>query len=179
MSNATGVVFGTDGRLLDSLNASNLAFGTVPAARLPNAQVVQNYTSTASNNATAVYADITNLNVTITPTTTAGKVLLQFSISLQAFTSAFNTVYGNVRIMRNIGGGAFTQVVEFKGAVGSLGPSSGHITCAQTFFQFLDAPNTVAACIYKAQFCLDSVVAGSPSVSTGPGHLSVAIAQER
>ena len=39
MSNATGVVFGTDGRLLDSLNASNLAFGTVPAARLPNAQV--------------------------------------------------------------------------------------------------------------------------------------------
>jgi len=148
MSNATGVVFGTDGRNLDSLNASNLAFGTVPAARLPGRQVVQAYTLTATlANTSGVYIDAVNANVTITPTATTSKILVQFSVNTQLAATSGST-NGALRIMRSIAGGAATQVVENL-QVAQAGVTGAAPVANQILIQFLDSPNTISACTYQ------------------------------
>ena len=156
--NVTGTVDGSlfngNGSNLTSLNASNLASGTVPAARLPGGlgkvlQVVSNFNNTFYSSTSSSYTDITNMNVTITPTVSSSKILITFALGLVDDASGSNGGY-SFRMLQ--GSTAIAQ-----GTGGSVNQGTGFIgqetnNADTVMFQFLDSPGTTNALTYKLQF---------------------------
>ena len=143
-----------NGSGLTNLNASNLATGTVPAARLPGGlgkvlQVVSSFNNTFYSSNSTSYTDITNMNVTITPTVSSSKILITFALGLVDDASGSNGGYA-FRMLR--GSTAIAQ-----GTGGSVNQNTGFIgqetnNADTVMFQFLDSPGTTNALTYKLQF---------------------------
>jgi hypothetical protein len=159
--NVTGTVDGSlfngNGSNLTSLNASNLASGTVPVARLPAEaigggkvlQVVSTFNNTFYSSNSTSYTDITNMNVTITPTASSSKILITFALGLVDDASGSNGGY-SFRMLQ--GSTAIAQ-----GTGGSVNQGTGYIgqetnNADTVMFQFLDSPGTTNALTYKLQF---------------------------
>jgi len=143
-----------DGSALTSLNASNLSSGTVPAARLPGGlgkvlQVVSTFNNTFYSSNSTSYTDITNMNVTITPTASSSSILITFALGLVDDASGSNGGY-SFRMLQ--GSTAIAQ-----GTGGSVNQGTGYIgqetnNADTVMFQFLDSPGTTNALTYKLQF---------------------------
>tara|TARA_R110000796_G_scaffold127406_1_gene242724 strand:- start:428 stop:1396 length:969 start_codon:yes stop_codon:yes gene_type:complete len=159
--NVTGTVDGSlfngNGSNLTFLNASNLASGTVPVARLPAEaigggkvlQVVSSFNNTFYSSNSTSYTDITNMNVTITPTVSSSKILITFALGLVDDASGSNGGY-SFRMLQ--GSTAIAQ-----GTGGSVNQGTGYIgqetnNADTVMFQFLDSPGTTNALTYKLQF---------------------------
>ena len=156
--NVTGTMAATtvagNGSNLTSLNASNLSSGTVPAARLPGGlgkvlQVVSSFNNTFYSSNSTSYTDITNMNVTITPTVSSSKILITFALGLVDDASGSNGGY-SFRMLQ--GSTAIAQ-----GTGGSVNQGTGYIgqetnNADTVMFQFLDSPGTTNALTYKLQF---------------------------
>ena len=159
--NVTGTVDGSlfngNGSNLTSLNASNLASGTVPVARLPAEaigggkvlQVVSTFNNTFYSSNSTSYTDITNMNVTITPTASSSKILITFALGLVDDASgsnggyAFRMLQGSTAIAQGTGG----SVNQGTGFIGQETNNADTV-----MFQFLDSPGTTNALTYKLQF---------------------------
>jgi hypothetical protein len=145
-----------DGSALTALNASNLATGTVPAARLPGGlgkvlQVVSTNNGTVFSTSSSSYVDVSGQAVTITPSATSSKVLVTLDYTTDTFGD--NTVYS-------------VQLVRGSTAIGNAadGNQMLHMNANEYDtggFTFLDSPSTTSATTYKLQ-----VKTGSHS---GPG----------
>ena len=143
-----------NGQNLTNLNASNLATGTVPAARLPGGlgkvlQVVSTFNNTFYSSSSTSYTDITNMNVTITPTASSSSILITFALGLVDDASGSNGGY-SFRMLQ--GSTAIAQ-----GTGGSVNQGTGFIgqetnNADTVMFQFYDSPGTTNALTYKLQF---------------------------
>ena len=156
--NVTGTMAATtvtgNGSGLTTLNASNLSSGTVPVARLPGGlgkvlQVVSTFNNTFYSSNSTSYTDITNMNVTITPTASSSKILITFALGLVDDASGSNGGY-SFRMLQ--GSTAIAQ-----GTGGSVNQGTGYIgqetnNADTVMFQFLDSPGTTNALTYKLQF---------------------------
>ena len=135
-----------DGSALTSLNASNLASGTVPAARLPGGlgkvlQVVSTNNGTVFSTSSSSYVDVSGQSVTITPSATSSKVLVTLDYTTDTFGD--NTVYS-------------VQLVRGSTAIGNAahGNQMIHMNANEYDtggFTFLDSPSTTSATTYKLQ----------------------------
>jgi hypothetical protein len=101
--------------------------------------------------------------VTITPTATTSKVLIQFSVNTQLAATTGN-VTAALKIMRSISGGAASQVIECL-QIAQASATYPVIAADQSFVQFLDSPNTVGTCVYQLQI----KVAGDGSLFCNAG----------
>ena len=107
--------------------------------------------------ASTTYTD-TGATVTITPQYATSKILVlaRCSATMQ---KADDTVMGGVKLVRNVGGGSFTDlVVPMADTNGpyeqQLELTAGGNINGCTFnmnYSFLDDPDTTSACIYKLQ----------------------------
>lgn len=114
-------------------------------------QVVQTVkTDTWSSSTTTTWVDITGLNVTITPTYSTSKILINLHLSLSNYSLAsFKLLRGTTVItgaLGDDGGGNRVQA--------TIGPLSfgrdGHRANSASI-SFLDSPSTTSATTYKVQ----------------------------
>jgi hypothetical protein len=133
----------TDGTIVNAdINASAAIAGTKLSGAGKVLQVLQSTTSTQQSITSGTHADLTSLNVAITPATTASKFLIMYSV--QFFANHDDGI--NIRILRNsttiVNTGSTTEFY-YAGSAGG-----GNIR-ARTSYQFLDAPSTTSAITYK------------------------------
>ena len=143
LSGTSGSMNGTN---INNLNASNLATGTVPAARLPGSlgkvlQIVSTNNATVFSTSSSSYVDVSGQTVNITPSATSSKVLVTLDYTTDTFND--NTVY-SVQLVRN------------STAIGNSddGNQMIHMNANEYDtggFTFLDSPNTTNATTYKLQ----------------------------
>lgn len=169
-----GVAIGTDvlapngsGASLTALNASNLASGTVPAARLPSTGKVLQVVSTAldttlsiSSSSTSAFADLTGLAATITPAATSSKILIfghtvvASSVRATIHTSIFrgSTKLGAANVSNRVGGTTATL------------PTNATIYALEMHtvpFTYLDSPSSTSALTYQIKGTLGSSYSGT------------------
>ena len=134
---------------VSSLTAGNLT-GSVPASAMPAGsvlQVLQTVKTDTFSTASASFVDLTGLSVSITPTSTASKILIMFS--LPASSSSSSAWYCNL-----VRDGTNIVVGDAAGSRVQTTVSSYISPTAQSFsmaFQYLDAPSTTSAITYKLQ----------------------------
>ncbi len=129
----------------------------VAAAALPAGSVLQvvstTKTDTFTSTTTGAWTDITGLTVSITPRSTANKVLVAFNV--QAMNPSDNAY---VRLMRDatpicIGDAASLRK---QGSAGSLYYNIGSAAFTSSSNNYLDSPSSVSAIVYKVQFWITS-----------------------
>jgi len=152
----TAVVPYSDGNTTYNTSPSGIVAAS-PGCILQVKQIVKDDFWTTTNNVPN-YADITGLSISITPTSAQSKILVTANVLGSCNDNSF------IRLMRNINGGAFTQIYTNSLAspgnrtkvsmgdfymVGSPGSGAGQ----QNTSLFLDSPNTTDPVIYKLQGC--------------------------
>ena len=169
--NLTGTLTGDlpaiSGANLTALNASNLASGTVPAARLPSTGKVLQVVSTAlettgsfSSASTSTFADLTGLAVTITPSATSSKILIfghtvvASSVRATIHTAIFrgSTKLGAANVSNRVGGTTATLPTNY-----TIYALEMHTVP----FTFLDSPSSTSALTYQIKGTLGSSYNGT------------------
>lgn len=149
---ATSVAGG--GSALTAINASALSTGTVAVARLPTGSVLQvgstTKTDTFSTTSTS-FADITGFSVTLTPTSSSSKFLIQVVANVAnsgADAVMIQLVRGSTAIC--IGDAAGSRI---RASASNMFTSS---SMSSTAVNFLDSPATASAVTYKVQMRINS-----------------------
>jgi len=155
-SKNTAVIPYSDGTTTLKTSPSGIVAAS-PGCILQVKQIVKDDIWTTTNNVPN-FTDITGLSISITPTSTQSKILVTANVLGSCNNNSF------IRLMRNINGGAFTQIYTNSLAspgnrtkvsmgdffmVGSPGSGAGQ----QNTSLFLDSPNTTDPVIYKLQGC--------------------------
>lgn len=155
MPDATTTLIGND--TADTLTNKSIVAtqltGTIAAARLPAGSVLQVsqaiLTGTQAISGVSVFTDITNLSVTITPTSSTSKFLLNLSVHIRGDSNSY------LRFVRNstavgIGdaSGNKTRVTSGNAYVGFAGNGNSWLPFSA---QFLDSPATLSSITYKVQ----------------------------
>ncbi len=102
----------------------------------------------------------TGLTLSITPKFATSKILVTCTQQVQAWnTSSYATA--RWRIMRNVGGGAFTAIYQDTSAANGniffYDYGGSGINCyTPVSYTMIDTPSTTSACIYKTQGCQGS-----------------------
>jgi hypothetical protein len=130
--------------------------GIVAASPGAVLQVICNVKSDISATNSTSFTDIPGLSASITPKSTSNKVMFTGNVLGACSTNAF------VRIMRSIGGAAYSQVYTSTSTVGNRTPvsfgdfymvgSPGNGAGQQNTSIFLDTPETTNEVIYKLQY---------------------------
>jgi hypothetical protein len=128
---------------LPALARTNMPTGTV--IQVQSYSAYPGYGEVASSSG---YVD-SGINITITPTATSSKILLQCQWSWWLTTDANN--YMQATIYRTIGGSGLTNLATDNtyDAMHFYGPKrhAGYNDAA--YLQHIDSPNTTSACVYK------------------------------
>lgn len=129
--------------LADLLDAS----GNVNKTALPEAsilQVIQNSSSSSASTSSTAYSDVTNLTVTVTPSSTSSKILIHVSGY-----ASYNLVSGvNVNYTHKLARGSSslnTRILSAQSGAGGL-QAKGSLS-----FTYLDAPASTSAQTYKIE----------------------------
>lgn len=156
-SNGSLISFGTNGSSLTGLNASNLASGTVPLARMPS--IVNNVrlgTSTSSLVITAVdgYHTIPSFNTIITPGSSANRIRIQLSINVWIlWAAAGDFPMLGIKILRN------GSAVKTWGNCGLTGITND--VGFQVYLDYIDSPAITNVITYTVQASMNLGGAGS------------------
>lgn len=130
-------------------------------------QVVNKYYGDRFTSSNMSWTDITDFNVTITPSSSSNKIYLTCCMGA-AGTSQSNNDHGNaIRVMRSIGGGSYTDNNKLNGPSDGSRPRSTYKGSSMSYnsdhmpggfgFCGLDDPSTTSAVTYKIQvFCQSS-----------------------
>jgi hypothetical protein len=150
-------VAGTTTLTLPSTSGTVLTTGTstrvIPAAAMPAGSVLQvlsaSFTQTQSQSASS-WVDITNLAVTITPTSSTSKIFLLAQIT----SSCDNSIASTYQFFRFTRAGSAVGVGDANGSqqqatAGNISPGSG--SASSVILQYLDSPATTSATTYKVQ----------------------------
>lgn len=133
------------GANITALNASNLASGTVPAARFPVGTVIQTVygtTATGVTSSSSTYAD-TGLTATITPSSASNKVLV--TVCQNGVGKDSNNTTAVLQLLRTS-----TQIALASNVGQTAGTETNFI--GGFAWQVLDAPASSSAVTYKTQF---------------------------
>lgn len=140
------------------IRLNNQSLTNVTAAGLPAGSVIQVQstakTDTGSFTGTS-FADLTGVSVSITPTSTSSKILIQAHISGFHDTDTYSVKF---RLMRN------STAIGVGDAAGNRSPASfamdsyggGSQAIITAGFHFLDSPSTTSATTYKIQGLIDT-----------------------
>ena len=106
--------------------------------------------------AAGTFADATDMNLQITPSSTSSKILLCLAFRMASNASSDNIL----RIERSVGGSTtYLYPTETNGGMGNIYYASGNSTAEYSHlifndlsFDYLDTPSTTSQITYKAQF---------------------------
>lgn len=113
-------------------------------------QIVQGtiFTGNYFNNSSSFTA--TSLEVSITPSATTSKLLVQFLPVCRVYNTSGNDAQCTWRIYRKIGSGSYERLGSHEVTQRAYDyGGSGHINDVPIFFQYLDSPSTTSAVSYK------------------------------
>jgi hypothetical protein len=112
-------------------------------------QVIQAQKSNVFSTTGTTFVDITDLSLTITPSSTSSKILVMFTAMLSGDTSATT----QVNLLRD-------STILGEGSTGSMKASiSNYATASQTYnsgLNWLDSPSSTSSLTYKAQLATDN-----------------------
>ena len=113
-------------------------------------QVVQGTIKTDNFSLTSATFTDSGLEVSITPTSTSSKILVQFTGCIRVYNTSGNNAYAFWRIYRKIGSGSYARLGlhQFTHRAYDYG-NSGAISDVPMHCQYLDAPSTTSAVSYK------------------------------
>ena len=133
-------------------------------------QVIQTVKKDRTTIQSTSLVDITGMSVTITPSSTSSKILVNYSLMVFS-----NAVYWTMRLLRDsdstifIGDTNSYNPNQTRGSFGSY--QSSYVTAETVVQSFLDSPNTTNATTYKLQ-------AGSPYSSSYVIGINASVASE-
>ena len=136
------------GANLTSLNASNIASGTLNSARFSGGNVLQVVKSTVTTSqsettsTTAVEID-SNMRCTLTPASTSSKFMVQFFVTIRAAAGENMAI----AIYRKIGSGSFAKVSDGNCTEAFRQRNSDHLQLSTSLMVY-DHPNTTDSVIY-------------------------------
>ena len=144
------------GANLTSLNASNIASGTLAAARFSGGKILSVNTaqvtdSTTGNNTSYAEHD-TDLRVSVTPQSTSSKFLIEYQTKTrQTATSRFTSV----RIYKSVAGGSFAAIEHDNHAFTgfNVSVSDSHMNLIA---KVIHAPSTTSALIFTPYVFVNS-----------------------
>ena len=124
-------------------------------------QVVSTFYGDRFTSSSQSFVDITNFNVTITPSSSSNKIYLMCCMGA-AGTSQSNNDHGNgIRVLRSIGGGAYSEDNKLNGPSAGSRQRATYKGSAMSYnsdhlpggfgFCGLDDPATTSAVTYKLQ----------------------------
>ena len=119
-------------------------------------QIKTTYITAAFTTQSTSYVDITGHNVTIRPTRSDSKILIDYRVNWMHFSGA-DTV-GTLRLFRGstlIGNNSDNPMSDDRMGILTL-YNGGQTHMSQSSFTFLDSPSTTSATTYKIQIRLDS-----------------------
>ena len=145
---------GTSGQVLQTNGSGVLSFAGVSAGKV--LQVVQTTKTSRFATSSSTLVDITDLSVSITPSSASSKILIMFTLgSLQnsgnnsrAFASL---IRGSTAIIIGDAGTGHEHTIGV-----CLRSNSGVDTQLSQSFQYLDSPNTTSSTTYKIQATVGS-----------------------
>jgi len=114
-------------------------------------------TDTFSQSATTTFADITGISVSITPSSSANKILIIGSIQVGSQTGGYRQAIRLVRNSTAIGGG--TASSNRQSAIGFAESASAN-TNETISFNFLDNPSSTSSTTYKIQMISETGAIG-------------------
>jgi len=166
--NGSGTVTGISaGGLPDGcITADELATGVGGKVLQVKQTVKTNRTTIQSTS----LVDIAGMSVTITPSSTSSKILVNYSLMVFS-----NAIYYTMRLLRDsdstifIGDTNSYNTSQTRGSFGSY--QSSYVTAETVVQSFLDSPNTTSATTYKLQ-------AGSPYSSSYVVGINASVASE-
>jgi hypothetical protein len=130
-------------------SASNLATGTLPAARLPAGsvlQVVQTYKTDSFSTSSTSYTNVTGLSASITPTSATSKILVMVSVFIDGYQNQnFIALTRNGTLVGQSTAGSTLN--SLANAWGQNSGSDGETLVAN----YLDSPATTSALTYQVQ----------------------------
>jgi len=129
-------------------------------------QVVTATTTTATSITTTSYADITNITLTITPTSATSKIMILYSSNVFASISFYDDALPTVshQLMRGASAIATDNRIITNASSGTGGNGREHL---QAFaFHYIDSPATTSSTTYKFQ-AKRTTPGGTTSVSIG------------
>lgn len=135
-----------------SINASSITSGSLPKQQLPSGSILQVVQVTKTNSfstASSTFVDVTDLSLSITPTSASNKVLILAMISLGATAGVFAIF---PRFVRN--STTLPLVADLQGDNLIQAYAMYEVGSACTFpipFNYLDSPATTSATTYKLQ----------------------------
>jgi|TARA_R100000149_G_C5850597_1_gene119435 hypothetical protein len=137
----------------DAIEAAQLKSDAIAVGDLPTGSIIQvtqgtTFTGNYSNN-TNSWTDST-LEVSITPSSSSNKIMVQFSGAIRCYNTSGNDASGAWRIYRKIGSGSYAQLSnhEMTHRAYDYG-GSGLINDVPLNIQYLDSPSTTSAVSYK------------------------------
>ena len=133
-------------KILQTDGSGNLSWVDAGGGKI--GQVLQTVKTDRSTYATAAWADISGMSVTITPSATNSKIL----VMTDAFVSVTSNYGVHIKLLRDttdiyIGDAASSRSRASKGAVYYHGASGFSMA-----FHYLDSPSTTSATTYKLQW---------------------------
>jgi hypothetical protein len=132
---------------------------TASGGGVPVQETVISGVGVFSSSTHSSFVDITNFNVSITPTSTSSKIFLIVKVEGSMSTHHH---FWSVKVLRKIGSGAYSAPTNFASAEDG-GASTRSVRSdydsnsgSDVYTHFTDAPNTTDAVTYKVQFKADS-----------------------
>lgn len=135
---------------------TKLNFSGSGLSSLPNGSVIQTVTSTKTDSFTDTkqtnFVDIPNLAVTITPSSTANEVMIMYRVAVGIINGGYVAYIRLLRGSTNIAQGTGTGSSSISSTTGSLsGATNSQYPIYYQSMDFIDAPSTTSATIYKLQ----------------------------
>ena len=139
---------GTSGQVLKTDGSGNLSFaGTGKILQVVQAVKTDVFTSNSTT-----YTDVTGLSLSITPSSTSSKILVNVSFSHQSDTQdrwrAFQITRGSTAIYIGNADGSRNRASIHTSLISGSGDA---VTQDNSSIQFLDSPNTTSAVTYYLQ----------------------------
>jgi len=143
---------GTSGQVLKTDGSGNLSFGADTSGKI--LQVVQTFKTDGTSqagNSSSTYYDISGMSVTITPSSSSNKILVNWVAQVNSNATDRNN---SIRLLRD------STVIGNSTAGSSQNAQTDHRTtndtnCHPFTMMFLDTPNTTSAVTYKLQWAIE------------------------
>jgi len=137
----------------DAIEAAQLKSDAIAVGDLPTGSIIQVTQGTIkTDNFSVTSATFTDsgLEVSITPTSTSSKILVQFTGCIRVYNTSGQNAYAYWRIYRKIGSGSYARLDlhQFTHRILDYG-NSGAISDIPMHCQYLDDPSTTSAVSYK------------------------------
>jgi len=175
-STGIGSLPAISGANLTSLNASNIASGTLNSARFSGGKILQVVQKHYSNEQSTTGQSFvtTNLTQAITPSATSSKVLVLISARVNAYKNSGNSSVAHFSIYRDSTNVFNTGAVQTHN-ISATGGADGLGMRTMMPFNYLDSPSTTSSITYDFRMLAQS---GSTAYAHQNSHPSIMLLLE-